>query len=238
MEMGPQQEGHLTVGLATNRNPAKALVMVIKLVASGVCACGFVQALRIGLFAASGWGLLPLGFVALFSLASLGLAPGALAMVAIRRRWVMVEKTTQVVALAVIGAGVAAVTFFLNSRTLPGFELFMLGFEAKMQRTLSTSGLLTWADAKLRDTMGLQREQSIRLKEDEIPSALLEFRKSSKPTAQLVFGSEEKRWVFLIVKWREAFGEWGVVFTCRRDAGFEGASRFRKLQPGVYAFYE
>jgi hypothetical protein len=140
--------------------------------------------------------------------------------------------------LAALAVPLLGVPFVLNSSTLRGADLFGHGFEAAVRKELSTGALRSWAESKLGSTDGLQDEQNVRLKQAEIPSALRQLRKWSEPSAVLVFGSKEKRWVFLRVKWREAFVEWGIMFTDRFDEQFDRESRYRKLQPGVYTFYE
>lgn len=212
--------------------------MLTKIVGCASCTFVIVEVLRIGLFVASGWGLLPLGFATAFSTASVLLSPTAFGFVAAWRRWVAVEKARDLLLLAIVAGSLVFGAFVLNSTVLRGVHFFRRGFDACVRSQLSSGALLAWAEAKLQTTEGLQDEQNIRLKQEEIPLALRQLRKWSEPTAVLVFASKEKRWVFLRVKWREAFLEWGVMFTDKTDGQFDREAQLRKLEAGAYAFYE
>jgi len=197
-----------------------------------------VEGIRIGLLLAAGRGLFPLGLATAFSTASIGACPVAIALVALWRRWVTADKVWSMLLLAALTGSLVLGAFVLNSSTLRGVDLFRRGFEAGVRKQLSTGALQTWAEVKLQATEGLQDEQNIRLKQDEIPLPLRQLRKWSEPGAKLVFSTTEKRWVYLRVTWREAFVEWGIMFTDKADAQFDRDLQLRKLGPGVYTFYE
>ncbi len=73
-----------------------------KVFVTAACAFVFVEGIRIGLFVASGLGLLPLGLATAFSTASAIATPSAFGLVALWRRWVAVDKIWPLLLLALV----------------------------------------------------------------------------------------------------------------------------------------
>lgn len=195
-----------------------------------------VQTVRGALFLTAGSGLVGLHIATIFANFAIILAPLLFCLFMVFGKGPRPAGLRNFLFLLAAVVALVVGTYFLNSG-VPGVVLFRIGFEWKVRDAL-TQPVRLWAHGRLQSTNEIDRKESLRLHPTEIPKQLRDVRHGNEPKAVLVYDSNAQRWAFLIVTWREAFAEWGIIVARGEEAEVEWESEHRKLCPGVYAFYE
>jgi hypothetical protein len=208
---------------------------IFRVIASAAVVFATIQALRVWIFMLAGRGKLPLGAATAFSTFAVFGTGIILVVLGVLGWWVGLKgKATLYVALSALI--VTGLSFFVGS-LVPGIALFRRSFENKARDPVFLRAVQPWADQKLKSKEG-DGEQNIRLRQGTIPDELRTVRGTSQPDVTLVYGMKERRWVFVMAKWREAYSEWGLIFTSENDTQFDGDKDFRRVAPRVYSFYD
>jgi hypothetical protein len=191
---------------------------------------------RVAILVAAGLGIVPVGFAVFAHLSVLLPALLVLARMFLYSK----DATPRLSNTLVYTGGSIGLMFavFAFNYAFPGIIFFRQGFEWKVRRSVEYTELQTWSEKMLISTNDTDRETNIGLKLEEIPRSLRAIRKTSKPRATVVLLSDEDRRLFIIVKWREAFLEFGLHLTRADNTDVDRDPKFRKLAPGIYSFYE
>jgi hypothetical protein len=131
----------------------------------------------------------------------------------------------------------AVLASIIVGKVMPGLDFFRFGFEKRVKAIASQGKLQPWLTEKLTESVSSEKEENVRLKSQDIPELIQSLRHSSKPTVRLVYGTKEKRWVYVMVNWREGFLEWGFILTNSNEEEFSRDPDFHMIARGVYGFY-
>jgi hypothetical protein len=191
---------------------------------------------RVTILLAAGLGIIPVGLAVFAHLSVLLPALLVFARMFLRSKHVTLRLNNAFANIG--GTAVLMVVVLAFNSAFPGIIFFRHGFEWKVRRSVEYAELQTWAENMLTSTNDIDRETNIRLKLEEMPRSLRAIRKTSNPGGTVVLLSDEDRKLFIVVKWREAFLEFGLHLTRTGNTDVDRDPRFRKLAPGIYTFYE